>query len=112
MGILDIAMARHDAAFHAVARYSVYQKVGYPNPVREVVETGLPFEEAKARAATRQIECGAKGWGAPYFGVELENQEVARAAVTKADVWAILKTPDAATLATSSRSGCDTMEAA
>lgn len=96
MSHLDTLLSKHSETWHSVARYSVYRSTWTPATTYKVIETDLPIKAAKALAEKLQNESGLRGFGDPIFGIKLENQAQALAAVRKADVWSGLKAHSAA----------------
>lgn len=84
---LDEGLARWDSVWHSVARYSVYFSGWYPTRFKEILDTGLPYTEAKSRAQALNDGLSERGFGSPGYGVELENGTEALAAVRAADIF-------------------------
>lgn len=73
--------------WHSVARYSVYFGGWCPTRFKEILDTRLPYAEAKSRAQALNDGRSESGFGSPSYGVELENGADALAAVRAADIF-------------------------
>lgn len=83
---LDADLARWDAVWHSVARYSVYHSGWYPRKFKTIIEEHLPYGEAKQKAEALNESRSEKGFGAPGYGIQLENDSAASAAVRNANI--------------------------
>lgn len=84
---IDADLARWNAVWHSVARYSVYHSGWYPRKFKTVIEEHLLHSEAKQKAEALNNSRSEKGFGAPGYSIQLENDEEATAAIRDANIW-------------------------
>jgi len=92
MSKIDDCSARHKEVWVSVARYSVYcndrgQGTSAAGTTT-VLQCGMTYPDALAFAELSGIPFREQSsWTKPLFGLLLENQDVASAAVRSADIW-------------------------